>query len=172
MIILAPASRASSIIAVVQSRHMRIPVTGVSGRPIQSPELSQSSCKVPGAHSSMADMMKETPMYQSYAEIAPQPEDFPRLLGAIGEFMTQPYDWSDDVQKLKMPVMIAFGDSDMFRPEHMVEFYQLLGGGQKDGGWMGENMSQNRLAILPGATHYNIIMSPLLVPTVMTFLEK
>ncbi|HLU94458.1 MAG TPA: alpha/beta hydrolase [Membranihabitans sp.] len=133
------------------------------------PEIQAQQSQV---NSSMADMMKETPMYQSYAEIAPQPEDFPRLLGAIGEFMTQPYDWSDDVQKLKMPVMIAFGDSDMFRPEHMVEFYQLLGGGQKDGGWMGENMSQNRLAILPGATHYNIIMSPLLVPTVMTFLEK
>ena len=44
-----------------------------------------------------------------------------------------------------MPVMLVYGDSDMFRPEHIVEFYQLLGGGLRDAGWMRENMSKNRL---------------------------
>ena len=48
----------------------------------------------------------------------------------------------------KRPTLI-FGDSDMFRPEHIVKFYQLLGGGLKDAGWQREHMSQNRLAILP-----------------------
>jgi hypothetical protein len=33
---------------------------------------------------------------------------------------------------LKVPVMLVFGDSEMYRPEHIVEFYKLLGGGQKD----------------------------------------
>src|SRR5690606_19437560 len=41
------------------------------------PEIQAQQSQV---NSSMADMMRETPMYQSYAEIAPQPEDFPRLL--------------------------------------------------------------------------------------------
>lgn len=123
-------------------------------------------------NSSMADMMKETPMYQSYVKIAPHPEDFPKLLDAMGELMSIPYNWSDDVKKLKMPVMIIFGDSDMYLPEHMIEFYKLMGGGQRDGGWMGENMSQNRLAILPGLTHYNIFMSPVLSSTVLTFMNN
>ena len=59
-----------------------------------------------------------------------------------------------------MPVMLVYGDSDMFRPEHIVEFYQLLGGGLKDAGWMREHMSQNRLAILPDLTHYETFSSP------------
>jgi len=33
-----------------------------------------------------------------------------------------------------MPVMLVYGDSDMFRLEHVVEFYHLLGGGLKDAG--------------------------------------
>ena len=39
-----------------------------------------------------------------------------------------------------MPVMLVYGDSDMIRPEHIVSFYQLLGGGLKDAGWMREHM--------------------------------
>jgi hypothetical protein len=49
--------------------------------------------------------------------------------------MGQPFDWSNGVKALKMPVMLVYGDSDMFRPEHIVQFYQLLGGGLRDAGW-------------------------------------
>ncbi len=120
----------------------------------------------------MAEGMKENPMYKSYAAIAPRPQDFPRLLDAMGEFMRQPYDWSASVKKLTMPVMLVYGDSDMIRPEHIVSFYQLLGGGLKDAGWMRENMSKNRLAILPDLTHYEIGASPALAAAVLPFLNK
>ena len=70
-----------------------------------------------------------------------------------------------------MPVMLVYGDSDMFRLEHVVEFYQLLGGGLQDAGWQREHMSQNRLAILPDVTHYDMFLSPALVPTVLPFLD-
>jgi pimeloyl-ACP methyl ester carboxylesterase len=119
----------------------------------------------------MAEAMKDTPMYQSYAAVAPHPEDFPRLLDRMGELMRKPYDWRDDVAKLEMPVMLVYGDSDMFRPEHIVQFYQLLGGGLKDAGWMREHMSKNRLAILPDLTHYEIFMAPELVTAVLPFLD-
>lgn len=119
----------------------------------------------------MADQMKETPMYKSYVAVAPKPEDFPRLLDRMGEWMRTPYDWREDVKGLKMPVMLLFGDSDMVRPEHIVEFYQLLGGGLKDAGWQRENMPKNRLAILPNLTHYEAFMSPKLAETVMPFLN-
>ena len=121
--------------------------------------------------SAIADQMKQTPMYISYAAIAPKPQDFPKLLDRMGELMRKPYDWSEDVKKLQGPVMLIFGDSDMYRLEHVVKFYQLLGGGQKDAGWMRENMSKNRLAILPNVTHYEMFMSPALVTTALPFLN-
>ena len=132
------------------------------------PEMLPMQAQVGAA---MMEQMKETPMYKSYVAVAPNPAEFPRLLDAMGEFMRKPYDWSADVKKLTMPVMIVFGDSDMYRPEHIVKFYQLLGGGLKDAGWMRENMSSNRLAILPGLTHYEIFMSPTLPATVLPFLN-
>jgi pimeloyl-ACP methyl ester carboxylesterase len=119
----------------------------------------------------MAESMKDTPMYQSYVAIAPDPAEFPTLLDRMGEWMRQPYDWSADVTKLTMPVMLVYGDSDMFRPEHIVTFYQLLGGGLKDAGWMREHMSQNRLAILPDLTHYEIFCAPELARTVLPFIN-
>ena len=81
-------------------------------------------------------------MYKSYVAVAPKPDEFPRLLDAMGESMRQTYDWSADVAKLKMPVMLVFGDGDMVRPEHEIKFYQLLGGGLKDAGWNRESMPQ------------------------------
>ena len=81
------------------------------------------------------------------------------------------FDYSADVKKLTMPTMLVFGDSDMYRPEHIVEFYKLLGGGLRDAGWGRETMSKNRLAIIPDQTHYDIFFSPKLVATVLPFLD-
>ena len=119
----------------------------------------------------MADAMKETPMYTSYAAIAPKPQEFPKLLDAMGALMREPYDWSANVKQLSMPVMLVYGDADMIRPEHIVSFYQMLGGGLRDAGWTREHMSKNRLAILPNVTHYEMGTSPNLVPTVLSFLD-
>jgi len=119
----------------------------------------------------MAEQMKETPMYKSYVAIAPHPEEFPKLLDQMGAYMRKPYDWSAEVKKLTMPVMLIYGDSDMFRPEHEVKFYQLLGGGLKDAGWQREHMSQNRLAILPNLTHYEMGLAPQLVDAALPFLN-
>src|SRR6266852_2103269 len=91
----------------------------------------------------MAEQMKETPMYKSYVKIAPHPEDFPKLLDRMGAYMRKPYNWADDVKTLKAPTMLVYGDADMFRPEHVVEFYHLLGGGLRDAGWAREHMAKN-----------------------------
>jgi pimeloyl-ACP methyl ester carboxylesterase len=132
------------------------------------PEMLPQQAAVSGA---IADQMKGTPMYTSYMEVAPHPEDFPKLLDKIGAYMRKTYDWSGDVKKLTMPVMLIYGDSDMIRPEHMVKFYQMLGGGLKDAGWQREHLSQNRLAILPNVTHYEMGDAPELVDTALPFLN-
>jgi pimeloyl-ACP methyl ester carboxylesterase len=89
----------------------------------------------------------------------------------MGAWMRQPYDWADDVSRLTMQVMLVYGDSDMIRPEHIVAFYHLLGGGLKDAGWMREHMAANRLAILPDLTHYEIFAAPAMARTVLPFLN-
>jgi len=119
----------------------------------------------------MAEQMKDTPIYKSYMAVASHPEEFPKLLDAMGAYMRKPYDWSADVKKLTIPVMLIYGDSDMFRPEHIVKFYQLLGGGLKDAGWQRQYMAKNRLAILPDVTHYEMGTAPQMVDAALPFLK-
>ncbi len=89
----------------------------------------------------------------------------------MGEYMRKPYDWAKDVKTLKMPVMLVYGDGDMITLEHVVKFYHLLGGGQRDAGWQREHMAQNRLAILPNLTHYEIGFSSSMAEAVVPFLN-
>lgn len=118
-----------------------------------------------------AEPMKQTPMYQLYASIAPKPGDWPMLLTKMGGLMRPDYDWSDKVRSVKAPTLVAFGDADSVQPGHAVEFFRLLGGGTRDGGWDGSGVSSARLAILPGLTHYNVFSSPALVAAVTSFLN-
>lgn len=120
--------------------------------------------------SAIFDQMKQTPMYLGYKAVAPKPEDFPKLLDKMGASMRQAFDWSDDVKKATMPVMLIYGDADMITLDHAVSFYHLLGGGLMDAGWQREHMSRNRLAILPNVTHYEMAASPALVSTALPFL--
>ena len=118
-----------------------------------------------------AEPMKQTPMYQLYASIAPKPEDWPVLLTKLGELLRHDYDWSKEVAALKAPTLLVVGDADAVRPAHAVELFGLLGGGKADGGWDRAGMTQHRLAILPGTTHYDIFSSPALSSTVTPFLD-
>jgi pimeloyl-ACP methyl ester carboxylesterase len=132
------------------------------------PELLPMQAQVGAA---LMPMLKETPMYTSYVAVAPRPDDFPKLLDAVGAWMRKPFNWADDARRITAPTLLVYGDSDMFRLEHIVEFYKLLGGGQKDAGWMREHMATNRLAIIPDATHYDMFDTARLVPTVLPFLD-
>ncbi len=85
--------------------------------------------------------------------------------------MRQDFDWSQDVAEIKSPVMLIFADADSFRTSHIMEFYGLLGGGQRDAGLDGSDRPEARLAILPNATHYDIISSPTLASIVTSFLD-
>jgi pimeloyl-ACP methyl ester carboxylesterase len=86
--------------------------------------------------------------------------------------MGQDYDWTDQVAALKIPMLMIAGDADSFPPSHAVEFFALLGGGKRDAGWSGEHLLPSQLAILPGATHYNIVFrTDLLLPVLTPFLS-
>jgi hypothetical protein len=70
----------------------------------------------------------------------------------------------------RMPGSACDGDADAVRTAHAEQFFEILGGGKKDGGWDGSGISNARLAILPGLTHYDIFKSPTPVSTVASFL--
>jgi len=122
--------------------------------------------------SQLAEPLKQSPMYQIYSRVAPRPQDWPVLLDKTGDLLRQDYDWSADVAKITAGVLLVYADADAIRPEHIVRFYQLLGGGLRDAGWDGSARSVTRLAIVPGHTHYDIFSSPDLVASaVIPFLD-
>ena len=93
------------------------------------------------------------------------------LLTKLGSLARQNYDWSKEVAAIQAPTLLAFGDADAVRTAHAVEFFELLGGGQKDAGWDGSGVSNARLAILPGLAYYNAFSSPALASTVTPLLD-
>ena len=119
----------------------------------------------------VAEQLKPSPLYQTYARIAPKPENWPVLVTKMGALLNKDFDWSKDIEAIKAATMLVFGDADSMPPSHVAEFFGLLGGGKKDGGWDGSGISNARLAILPGVTHYNIFAAPALLPTVTPFLD-
>jgi pimeloyl-ACP methyl ester carboxylesterase len=114
--------------------------------------------------------MKQTPMYDVYSKIAPRVEDWGTLLTKLAEMLGHDYDWSKEVSSMETPTMLVIGDADSIVARHGVEFFELLGGGKKDGGWDGSGISKGRLAILPGVTHYTIFSSPMLATIVERYL--
>jgi len=117
------------------------------------------------------EMMRSSPMYDMYAAVAPDVDGFAALVAKTGALLRVPFDWTDDVRGLPMPVMLVFGDADCVPPAHAAEFFALLGGGRADGGWDRSGVTPHRLAVLPGTTHYELGTDPRLVAAVVPFLE-
>ena len=115
--------------------------------------------------------LSQSPMYQAWLKVAPDPGAFPALMDKTGRLLRQPYDWSEEVRRLTMPTLLAYADADSIPPAHAAEFFALLGGGLKDAGWDGSPGPDTHLAILPGLTHYDIFYAPQLAAVVDNFLS-
>jgi pimeloyl-ACP methyl ester carboxylesterase len=132
------------------------------------PELLVGQSQMSAA---IAEPMQQTPLYAMYAQLAPRVQDWPVLLQKLGDLLRRDYDWSADLARIKAQTLLVIGDADGIPPRHMVEFYELLGGGLRDAGWDGSGIPRHRLAILPGLTHYTIFASPSLAETAGAFLD-
>jgi pimeloyl-ACP methyl ester carboxylesterase len=107
----------------------------------------------------MAENMMQTPTGK-FSKEWPEPQRFPQFLDKMGKMLGEDYDWSANVAKLRMPVLLVFADNDSVSQKHIAEFFALLGGGVKEPGWQNTQLSKSRLAIIPGYSHYNFISSP------------
>ena len=121
--------------------------------------------------SGLAEMLKQSPLYEMYSRAAPRVQDWPVLLDKTGDLLRRDYDWSAEIARITAPVMLVYADADAVRPAHIVEFYALLGGGRQDANWDGSARPVARLAILPGHTHYDIFGSADLPAAVIPFLD-
>src|SRR5438309_546886 len=116
-----------------------------------------------------AGNMMQTPTGKA-SEQWPEPQRFPQFLDKMGKMMGASYDWSSDVKKLPMPVMLVFADNDSVSQKHISEFFALLGGGVKEPGWQNTQLSKPRLAIVPGYSHYNFVTATELSPIIDKYL--
>jgi pimeloyl-ACP methyl ester carboxylesterase len=92
-----------------------------------------------------------SPFQQAYASIAPHPEQWHRLVAKIADLDRATLGWSPEaIALVKAPTLLIIGDSDIVRPEHVVEMFRLL-----DGGVVGDlvGLPRSQLAVLPGTTH-------------------
>lgn len=118
------------------------------------PEVEAEFDAMPENAAQYAEGVAASPLAELYPDI-----DWEAMFRKTGEMNNKPYDWSADFANIKSPTLLIFSDADMMYPEHMVEMYKLLGGGTGDAGIDGSKRpTPNQLAIIPGTTHYNLML--------------
>ncbi len=101
------------------------------------------------------EMFVGTSMEEAYRQRAADPEGFPALVDKLIALEHGPMAWEADVAKLKTPILIIQGDSDIVDHEHTLAMFRLLGGGVM--GDQGKPLPDSRLAILPATSHTAIM---------------
>ena len=109
--------------------------------------------------------VKASPLGQAYPDV-----DWTNLFRKVGDLTRRPFDSSADVARVRARTLLVFADADSIRPEHMVEFWKALGGGQRDAGIDGSLRPANQLAIVPNTTHHTLAVEPMLPEIVERFL--
>ena len=123
--------------------------------------------QMPENASALASSIKASPLAKTYPET-----NWEASFRKMGELGSRDYDWTEPVKAIKAPTLLIFADADYVRPEHIVEFYKALGGGQRDAGLDGSLRPVAQLAIVPGATHYKIAGDPALPSIIKAFLGE
>mgnify|MGYP001109445064 FL=1 len=118
------------------------------------PEVRAAFEQMPAMADAIGADIAKSPLAQMYPGV-----DWPTLMRKTGELGKQEFDWSAGIRGIKARTLLVFADADYVRPEHIAEFYKLLGGGQRDAGLDGSQRSPNQLAVIPGTTHYTLMAS-------------
>ena len=131
------------------------------------PEVIAAFEQMPKNAPAIAANVKASPLAKMYPET-----NWEASFRKMGQLHSTDYDWSELVKGIKAPTLLMFADADAIRLEHIVEFYKALGGGQRDAGIDGSLRPVAQLAIVPGATHYNIMTNPEVTSVVSIFLSQ
>ena len=116
------------------------------------------------------EMFLSMPFFAEKHKQSANPDAYVAFLKKMIALEHEPMAWEEDVKKLKIPVLIIAGDSDVATLEHIVAMFRLLGGGVM--GDMGKPLPESRLAILPATSHTAVISQPeLLISFIEPFLN-
>jgi len=135
---------ASAIRAAIQHPdHVRrlVVISSPHARSAWYPETQEGMSQV-GA--SLAENMMQTPTGK-FSTHWPEPQRFPQFLDKFGKMMSEHYDWSAEIARLPMPVLLVFADNDSVAQKRIAEFFALLGGGVREPGWLNTQLSKSRL---------------------------
>ena len=117
-----------------------------------------------------AELFEGSPIQKQYVELGNDAAHFPAFVEKVKAIDVQPYDWTEAVKAMPMPLFMALGDADGVRYEHALDLFRAKGGGQ-----MGDlhGLPQSRLAVLPGTTHIGMLQRvDWLVPMITDFLDS
>jgi pimeloyl-ACP methyl ester carboxylesterase len=90
--------------------------------------------------------------HEAYRRVAPDPDAWIPLVRKVNELDRSGHAWTrDQLARVRAPTLLIIGDSDVVRPEHTVEMFRLLGGGNPAG------TPDAQLAVLPGTTHEGMV---------------
>jgi pimeloyl-ACP methyl ester carboxylesterase len=131
------------------------------------PEVREAFALLPAMAAEYGQQLAASPLAQLYPDA-----DWETIFRKSGEMGLPNHDWTEGISAITAPTLLVFADADSIRPEHMVEFWKLLGGGQRDAGFDGSQRPASQLAIIPDTTHYNLIQSPLLTELATAFLMR
>jgi pimeloyl-ACP methyl ester carboxylesterase len=131
------------------------------------PEVLKAFAQMPAAAPMIAADVSKSPLASLYPSV-----NWETMFRKTGELANRSYDWSASVADIKAPTLLIFADADAIRPEHVVEFCKLLGGGHRDASLDGSLRSPNRLAIIPNTTHMTILGSAAVTQFASAFLQS
>ncbi|WP_200881400.1 alpha/beta fold hydrolase [Nocardia otitidiscaviarum] len=110
------------------------------------------------------DAMRDTPMYQLYTGVAPDPAGWTALVTKTRQLLTQDFDWTEQLAKIQAPTLVLTAEADALHRDHATEMTARLDSATSD---------RARLDIVPGTTHYDIMYrSDLLLPLITPFLDN
>lgn len=114
-----------------------------------------------------------SPQHQTYVMKAPGGEaSFVEAMKEVGSLLgAEDYDWSAEVPGVKAPTLVVYADWDAVRISAATELFELLGGGARDAGWDRSGMGQNHFAVIPNATHYDIVTNTAVSDVAIPFLD-
>src|SRR5580700_3858277 len=145
--------------------HRLVLVAGTMRQDGSYPEVVAAFNQLEANAAMIGGGVKASPLGRAYPEV-----DWTNLFSKVGDLTKRPFDWSADVAKVQARTQLVFADADSIRPEHMVEFWKALGGGQRDAGIDGSLRPANQFAIVPNTTHYTLAVEPMLPEIVERFL--
>jgi pimeloyl-ACP methyl ester carboxylesterase len=140
-------------------------VSGTMTKDGSYPEVVAAFNQLEANAAMIGGSVKASPLGEAYPDV-----DWTNLFRKVGDLTKRPFDWSADVAKVRARTLLVFADADSIRPEHMVEFWKALGGGQRDAGIDGSLRPANQFAIVPNTTHYTLAVEPMLPEIVERFL--